>query len=81
MTGQDDLRIGIAGLGQRSYLAGLVHRPGNGSRVVAGADPDPLARARFADSHRFGADLVPDHTALLDRELDAVIVSTPDDTH
>lgn len=76
-----DLRIGIAGLGQRSYLGELVHRPGNGSRVVACADPDPTARARLGD--RFGPDVefFDNHTALLDRGLDAVIVTTPDHTH
>ncbi|MGH8828950.1 MAG: Gfo/Idh/MocA family protein [Jiangellaceae bacterium] len=81
MNREEDLRIGIVGLGQRSYLADLVHRPGSGSRIVAGADPDPAARARIG--HRFGIDapLVDDHTTLLDRGLDAVIVTTPDHTH
>jgi predicted dehydrogenase len=76
-----DLRIGVVGLGQRAYLGDLVHRPGSGSRVVAGADPDPAARARVGDRYGPGTRLVEDHTALLDRGLDAVIVTTPDHTH
>ena len=76
-----DLRIGIVGLGQRSYLADLAHRPGDGSGVVACADPDPTARARIGDRYGSDARVFDNYTALLDRGLDAVIVTTPDHTH
>ncbi|MGH3756441.1 Gfo/Idh/MocA family protein [Actinophytocola sp.] len=78
---RDDLRIGIVGLGQRSVLADLVHRPGAGSGVTACADPDPTARARAEG--RFGSrtHICDSYLALTDRGLDAVIVTTPDHTH
>jgi predicted dehydrogenase len=76
-----DLRIGITGLGQRSVLGELVHRPGDGSRVVAGADPDPAARARLGERFDPDAEVFDNHTALLDWGLDAVLITTPDHTH
>ena len=81
MRSGTDLRVGIVGLGLRSILGDLVHRPGSGSRVVACADPDSTARDRLGD--RFGPDVQvrDDHRALLDHGLDAVIVTTPDHTH
>jgi predicted dehydrogenase len=76
-----DLEIGVVGLGQRSALADLVHRPAAGSRVVAGADPDPSSRARFAQRFPGALPLHSRHAALLDLGLDAVLVTTPDHTH
>ncbi|GAA4750339.1 Gfo/Idh/MocA family oxidoreductase [Nocardioides endophyticus] len=77
-----DLRIGILGLGTRTEtLAPYLHRPGEGSIVVAGTDvrEDALVRARAL----FGQDiaLAEDHRALLDLDLDAVLVLTPDHLH
>jgi predicted dehydrogenase len=77
-----DLRIGILGLGTRTAtLAPYLHRPGEGSAVVAGTDvrPDAFGRARGL----FGAGVVlaEDHTALLGLGLDAVLVLTPDHLH
>ena len=46
MTNTGDLKLGVVGLGQRSYLGDLVHHPGHGSRVVALADSDERALAR-----------------------------------
>lgn len=81
MSAPKDLRIGVIGLGQRSILADLVHQPGEGSRVVACADPDPRSRMRIGDRFDDGVQFADTHTDLLDRDLDAVIVTTPDHTH
>lgn len=78
---RDDLRIGIVGLGQRSVLADLAHRPGAGSCVLACADPDPTARARAEGRFGARAHICDSYLALTDLGLDAVIVTTPDHTH
>ena len=77
----DDLRIGVVGVGERARLAVHAHRPGSGSRVVACADPHP--RGRQTAQALFGPDVPvhPDHRALLDARLDAVMVLTPDHLH
>ncbi|NUW35705.1 Gfo/Idh/MocA family oxidoreductase [Nonomuraea sp. SMC257] len=77
----DDLRLGVIGLGVRSGLAELAHRPGKGSRLVACCDRDP--RMLSGVRERFGPDLitVTDHRELLDADLDGVFVLTPDHTH
>ncbi|MET9297430.1 Gfo/Idh/MocA family oxidoreductase [Streptomyces sp. NPDC003077] len=78
----DDLRLGVIGFGLRGFhLARMAHRPGNGARVVAVADPDPARRAH-ATRRLPGADTHADHHALLRRtDLDALFVLTPDHTH
>jgi predicted dehydrogenase len=77
----EDLRIGVIGLGLRANLALSAHRPGRGSVVTALCDTDPVVHQ--AQAERFGAGFVTDdHHRLLDLDdLDAVIVTTPDDTH
>jgi predicted dehydrogenase len=77
----DDLRIGVVGVGERARLALHAHRPGGGSRVVACADPHP--RGGQAARELFGPEVpvLPDHRALLERDLDAVMVFTPDHLH
>lgn len=84
--GAHDLRLGVIGLGLRRNLATAAHRPGEGSVVTAIADLDPQVRRTQAE--RFGAAVaVADHRELLEhgrgerRDIDAVIVATPDDTH
>lgn len=76
-----DLNVGVVGLGQRSYLGDLVHRPGHGSRVVALADPDKKARERMRVRIPEVATVADGHQALLHCGLDAVIITTPDHTH
>ncbi|WP_027347159.1 Gfo/Idh/MocA family protein [Hamadaea tsunoensis] len=69
-----DLRIAVVGLGARGYLASLVHKPGEGSRVVAVVDPR-RPEPPFD---------VPVHSTLDDldlAEVDAALVLSPDDTH
>ncbi|ADD44770.1 oxidoreductase domain protein [Stackebrandtia nassauensis DSM 44728] len=71
----------MAGLGLRKTLAVEAHRPGSGARVTTVCDPDPAvydwARANFGDDVR----TVADFDELLDADLDAVLVLTPDHTH
>lgn len=79
---KSDLLVGVIGSGGRGTLLGqLAHRPGRGSRVVACCDvfPATLERNR-AD---YGRDLftTAEPAALLARDLDAVIIATPDFLH
>ncbi|MEY9906280.1 putative dehydrogenase [Catenulispora sp. MAP12-49] len=80
-VGTPDLRLGVVGLGMRSDLAELAHRPGAGSRVTVVCDRDPRRLAGARD--RFGPDIVAtdDHRALTGLDLDAVFVLSPDHTH
>jgi predicted dehydrogenase len=81
MSNTGDLRLGVVGLGQRSYLGDLVHHPGRGSRVVALADSDARALARTSPRFPDVAMLAESHQPLLECGLDAVIITTPDHTH
>jgi predicted dehydrogenase len=81
MSDMDDLRLGVVGLGQRSYLGDLVHHPGHGSRVIALADSDTRALARTSPRFPDVTVLAESHRTLLDCGLDAVIITTPDHTH
>ncbi|WP_328379158.1 Gfo/Idh/MocA family oxidoreductase [Streptomyces sp. NBC_00440] len=77
----NDIKLGVIGLGIRSDLVELVHRPDSGSVVAAACDRDPrilaLAENRFGKHVRTAAD----HHELLDAGLDGVFVLTPDHTH
>ena len=72
------LRVGLIGAGERVELA--LHLPA-GARVVAVADPSPRGRAHARDL--FGADVTveTDHRRLLELDLDAVMVFSPDHLH
>ncbi|HVU24164.1 MAG TPA: Gfo/Idh/MocA family oxidoreductase, partial [Opitutus sp.] len=77
-----DLKIGIIGSGGRgAWLGAEAHRPNRGARIVACCDTRPEAAAR--DCAAFGRDVFTtnDHRELLARDLDAVIVATPDFLH
>ncbi|MEI8407861.1 MULTISPECIES: Gfo/Idh/MocA family protein [unclassified Kribbella] len=75
-----DLRFGVVGLGARSRIAQYAHRPGEGSEVVALADP--AAAQRDAAQQQYpDATVHADHTELLDQKLDGVFLTTPDDLH
>ncbi|WP_331772820.1 Gfo/Idh/MocA family oxidoreductase (plasmid) [Embleya sp. NBC_00888] len=77
----NDIRLGVIGLGMRSDLGELAHRPGSGSLVAAVCDRDPRALAHAEE--RFGARVrtTTDHHELFDAGLDGVFVLTPDHTH
>ena len=71
----------MRGHGGRGNLARYAHRPGEGSRIVACCD---VNRAAFQRNRAwYGDDLytTTDYTALLERDLDAVFVTTPDFLH
>jgi predicted dehydrogenase len=75
-----ELRVGVAGVGQRAVLATLASRPGV-ARVVSCADPDPRGRQ---DARRLFGPEVAVHEAcdgMLDDRLDAAFVLTPDYLH
>ncbi len=75
-----ELRIGVVGIGQRAFMATLANRPGT-ARVVSCADPAPRGRADAREL--FGPDITV-HEAyqdMLDDDLDAVFVLTPDHLH
>jgi len=77
-----DLQIGVIGSGGRGGLLGsLAHRPGRGSRVVACCDTNPATLAQ--NRALYGPDIFTtgDDRALLARDLDAVIIATPDFLH
>ena len=76
-----DLRVAVVGFGERGTLAQWAHKPGQGSRVVAAVDADPVARARV--TNLFGPEVAfsSDHRSLVRADVDAAIVVTPDDTH
>jgi predicted dehydrogenase len=77
-----DLRIGVIGAGGRGALARHAHRPGAGSRLVAGADVRETALEELKTA--CGADLfvTRDYRELLARaDVEAVFVTTPDFLH
>lgn len=77
MTPDTPVRVGIVGLG----TIGRIHaeRIDTLGGELAGADLDPDARARFEDD--FDAPTYPDHDALLESGVDAVIVGVPNGVH
>jgi predicted dehydrogenase len=75
-----ELRIGVVGVGQRALMATHANRPGT-ARIVSCADPDPRGRADARDL--FGPAVIVHDTyeEMLDDDLDAVFVLTPDHLH
>jgi len=77
-----DLHIGQIGSGGRgATLGGHAHRPGKGSRIVACCDASQATLQACRES--YGTDLFTTQNSqeLLQRELDAVIIATPDFLH
>jgi predicted dehydrogenase len=78
----DTIRFGVIGLGKRSGLAALAHRPAEGLRVVAGADPHPENLARFQKRYGARTFVTTDYNKLLARAaVDAVFITSPDHCH
>ena len=75
-----DLRFGVVGLGARSRIAQHAHLPGEGSEIVALADPAAAQRDAAQEQYP-NATTYADHTELLDLKLDGVFLTTPDDLH
>ncbi len=76
-----DLKIGVIGASGRGTLAAHAHQPDRGSRITACCDVQAAALAQC--QARYGQDIftTDDYRALLDRELDAVFICTPDYLH
>jgi predicted dehydrogenase len=82
MSVSEDLRIGVIGAGGRGRLARHAHKPGEGSRLVAGCDIVPAALASFREFAGDDVFTCEDYRELLDRDdIDAVFVTTPDFWH
>lgn len=74
----DGLRVGLVGLGSIAHLhTEAAHSLG--AEVVVGLDVSPDARGRYEDT--FGVPTCDNVDALLARDLDAVIVTTPNCFH
>ena len=76
-----DLRIGVIGVCGRGGLANHAHRPQDGVRVVAGADPQQNFLDSFAEKYK--ADFITkDYRDLVARDdVDAVFICSPDYCH
>ena len=82
MTRKKELRIGVIGAGGRGALAGNAHRPKDGVRLVAGADTDPKALAKFRETYGPDVLVTSDYREVLARkDIGAVFVTTPDFLH
>ncbi len=76
-----DLKIGVIGSGGRGGLARYAHTPGEGSQIVACCDLNPQTLEKNRES--YGAQLftTADYRLLLEQDLDAVFITTPDFLH
>ena len=75
------MEFGVIGWGLRKSIALEAHRPEKGHRLAALADPDPIAQERFRDTAGAEAFVTSDFRELLDRNLDAIFVLSPDHLH
>lgn len=83
-----EVRIGVIGSSGRGKIADYAHRPAEGFRLVAGADPYPEAQKRFHDhfTEKFPGDTMPtvyaDYREMIEKEkLDGVVIASPDFLH
>ncbi|MCK4982815.1 MAG: Gfo/Idh/MocA family oxidoreductase [Victivallaceae bacterium] len=77
-----DLRIGVIGAWGRGQLALCAHKPGEGSRLVAGADVKPEALEKFKEKVGEDVFVSDDYRELLKRDdIDAVFITSPDFLH
>ncbi|MBZ0288365.1 MAG: Gfo/Idh/MocA family oxidoreductase [Anaerolineae bacterium] len=76
-----ELRIGVIGAGGRGGLARHAHHPDAGSRLVAFCDLDPQVLAKCREEYGQDVFTTSDYRELLNQELEAVFVTTPDYLH
>jgi len=76
-----ELRIGVIGAGGRGGLARHAHKPEEGVRLTAGADIDEKALKNFQETYGADAFVTKDYRKLLERDVDAVFVTSPDFLH
>jgi predicted dehydrogenase len=82
MDKYNNLRIGLIGAGNRSYLIDHAHQPEKGVRLVAAADVNHRALEKLKGT--YGSDLftTSDYRELLARpDMDAVFILSPDFLH
>ncbi len=75
------LKIGVIGWGNRRSVAKIAHRPDDGVRLTAVADPDPEARAEFLEFAGPDGRAHDNVLDLLKEPLDAAFVLSPDWLH
>lgn len=73
------LRVAVIGVGERGVIAQLVCE--FGGTLIAAVDPDPGRHAKAREL--FGDDVIvlTDYHDLVDHDIDAALVTSPDDTH
>src|SRR5699024_2209816 len=82
--GRERVRVGLVGSGQRAayYFRNVPDVVDDSAQLEAIADPDVARRAAFAELLGARPELLDDGPAMIDdRELDAVLVATPNDLH
>ena len=78
----EDLKIGVIGAWGRGKLAQCAHKPGKGSKLVAGADISPEALENFKKEVGEDVFVTDDYRELLKRDdIDAVFITSPDFLH
>jgi myo-inositol 2-dehydrogenase/D-chiro-inositol 1-dehydrogenase len=78
-AGAKSVNIGVVGCGHHGcYLADRL-KTLDGARITVGYDPDAAAAAAFAETRSCAA--AADFDALLDDEVDAVVIASPPLTH
>lgn len=77
----NDLKIGVIGTGGRGGVARHAHKPDEGSRIVACCDTVDAHLEKGREN--YGGDIYTtnDYRELLQQDLDAVFVTTPDFLH
>ena len=82
MSNCKEIRIGVIGVGGRGNIASHAHKPGEGSRLVAGADIAPTELEKFKEDYGPEVLVTKDYREILAREdIDAVFVTSPDFLH
>ena len=82
MADKKEIRLGLIGAGRRGAVAQYMHQPENNVFLTAAADTDPTALKAFQETVGRDVFLTEDYRELLARtDIDAVLISTPDDAH
>ncbi|MBN2712407.1 MAG: Gfo/Idh/MocA family oxidoreductase [Planctomycetes bacterium] len=76
-----DLKIGVIGAGGRGRIARHAHKPGEGSRVTAICDIAPEELDSLKSDYGNDVFATDDYRELLEQELDALFVCSPDFLH
>ncbi len=76
-----ELRLGVIGVGNRGALARHAHKPSEGSRLVAGYDPNPEAIKEFKEFLNDDCTIANSVEELVALDLDGVFICSPDFCH